>query len=583
MDDDDALRSSAWFAQRDVGGLIHRAYLRSEGISAHALQGRPIVGICNSWSELVNCNLHLRGLVAAVKRGVMLAGGLPLEFPTMSLGEPFMKPTAMLYRNLMSMDVEESIRANPLDAVVLLAACDKTVPAQLMGAASADVPAIMLTGGPMSASTFRGRPLASGSDLWTYTDDLRAGRMDEDEYGELELALTPTSGHCMELGTASTMAAIVEALGMSLPGSAAVPAVHARRAIFAEQTGRRAVELARAGPRPSEILTLEAFTNAVRVLMAAGGSTNAVLHLTALAGRVGVALPLELFDEISRGTPRLLNLRPAGEFLFEDLDRAGGVPALLRELLPLLDGGTRTVSGCTVAEIAERARVRDASVIRPLADPLEPDGGIAVLRGSLAPGGALLKQSAASPALRRHRGSAVVFEDIHHLLERIDAPDVEISEGSVLVLKSAGPRGGYGMPEWGQLPIPRRLLEQGVRDLVRVSDGRMSGTAGGTVVLHVTPESATDGPLRAVRDGDPIALDVDARRIDLEVAPDEVARRLAALGPPAPRARRGYAVLHDTHVLGAEAGCDFDFLRNPDREPAERLPAGLLRGWITGW
>jgi dihydroxy-acid dehydratase len=563
---------------------MHRAYLRSEGFSPNALTGRPIIGICNSWSELVNCNVHLRGLAAAVKRGVLQEGGLPVEFPTMSLGEPFMKPTTMVYRNLMSMDVEESIRSNPVDAVVLLASCDKTIPAQLMGAASANVPAIMVTGGPMSASTFQGSRLASGSDLWRYTDEFRAGLLSEEEYEELELALAPTSGHCMEMGTASTMAALVEALGMSLPGSAAVPAVHARRAAVAELTGRRAVELALSkGARPSEILTREAFENAVTVLMSLGGSTNAVLHLIALAGRVGVDLPLDLFDEMSRRTPLLVNVKPSGEYLLDDLDRAGGIPALMARLLPLLHHHAKTVSGRTVGEIAAGVMVRDEDVICSLDDPLATEGGIAVLRGTLAPGGSLIKQGATSKSLRRHEGKAVVFDDIYDLIDRIDSPEIEITPSSVLVLKGAGPKGGYGMPEWGFLPIPDRLLREDVRDMVRISDARMSGTASGAVVVHVTPESAIDGPLRAVRDGDAIRLDIDARRLDLDVSETELARRLSAMPPVETPHRRGYLAMYHQHVLGADAGCDFDFLRNPTGDLPDDLPCGLLTGWITGW
>jgi dihydroxyacid dehydratase/phosphogluconate dehydratase len=385
------------------------------------------------------------------------------------------------------------------------------------------------------------------------------------------------------MGTASTMATLVEALGMSLPGSAAVPAVHARRAVFAELSGRRAVELAQEGPKPSQILTRAAFENAITVLMAVGGSTNGVIHLIALAGRVGVEVPLELFDEISRRTPRLANIKPSGDLLFDDLDRAGGVPALLARLLPLLDGDARTVTGRTVSENVAGATVQDDDVIRPLDNPLSPEGGIAVLRGSLAPRGSLIKQAAMSPGLRRHRGKAVVFDDIYDLIDRIDSPDVEITAESVLVLKGAGPRGGYGMPEWGLLPIPERLLRQGVRDLVRVSDARMSGTAGGAVVVHVTPESAVDGPLRAVRDGDLVLLDVDGRRLDLEVPDEEIAGRLASEPPPEPTHKRGYAAMYHSHVLGPDEGCDFDFLRNPSGEPPDPLPRGLLTGWITGW
>jgi dihydroxy-acid dehydratase len=441
----------------------------------------------------------------------------------------------------------------------------------------------MITGGPMGASSFRGARLASGSDLWEYTNEFRAGRMAEDEYAELELSLTPTCGHCMEMGTASTMAALVEALGMSLPGSAAVPAMHARRAVFAELSGRRAVELAREGLRPSQILTHESFENAVTVLMALGGSKNAVIHLVALAGRVGVNLPLDLFDEISRRTPRLANVKPSGEHLFDDLDRAGGVPALMARLLPLLHEDALTVTGRALGANVAGAEVRDDGVIRPLEDPLSDEGGIAVLRGTLAPHGSVIKQGSMSPSLRTHRGKAVVFEDIYDLIDRIDSPEVDIRAESVLVLKSAGPKGGYGMPEWGFLPIPERLLKQGVQDMVRISDARMSGTASGAVVVHVTPESAIAGPLRALRDGDFVSLDVGRRRLDLEVAEEELARRLANTPPPEPEGRRGYVAMYNRHVLGADAGCDFDFLQNPSGELPDALPRGLLTGWITGW
>jgi dihydroxy-acid dehydratase len=576
------LRSERWFGGRDLSGFIHRASLHAEGISRSALTGRPVIGICNSWSELVNCNLHFRGLAEAVKRGVLLAGGLPLEFPTISLGENLMKPTAMLFRNLMAMDVEECIRAYPLDAVVLLGGCDKTVPAQLMGAASADVPAIMITGGPSEPAWFRGQALGAGTDLWHYADELRAGRMSEAEFDELETAATPSFGHCNEMGTASTMASLVEALGMCLPGTASIPAVDAARSRAAEATGARAVELALGGPAPSQILTPEAFDNAITVLMALGGATNAVIHLLALAGRVGVPLTLDRFHEVSRRTPLLANVRPSGEHLVEQLHRAGGIPALLRELAPLLHGDALTVTGGTLAEGFSRAQVLDHNVIAPLDSPLAAEGGIAVLRGSLAPDGALIKRSAASPGLLRHRGPAVVFEDVYDLAARIDHPALDVSADSVLVLRNAGPKGGPGMPEWGQLPVPKKLLQRGVTDLVRVSDARMSGTAFGTVVLHVAPEAAVGGSLRAVRDGDPIVLDVDAQRLDLDVPAHEVERRLAELGPAEPKYRRGYGALYLEHVLQANEGCDFDFLRSDGRQ-AEHEPLGLLSGWVGGW
>jgi len=577
------LRSERWFGGRDISGFIHRSSVHAEGISRAALVGRPVVGICNSWSEVVSCNLHFRGLAEAVKRGVLLAGGLPLEFPAIALGENLMKPTAMLFRNLMAMDVEECIRAYPFDSVVLLGGCDKSVPAQLMGAASAGVPAIMVTGGPSEPAWFRGRRLGAGTDLWHYADELRAGRMSEEEFDELEAASTPGVGHCNSMGTASTMTSLVEALGMCLPGTASIPAVDAARARAAEATGARAVELAREGTAPAEILTAEAFDNAITVLMAIGGSTNAVIHLLALAGRVGVPLTLDRFHELSQRTPLLANVSPSGEHLVGELHRAGGIGAVLSELAPLLHGGAPTVTGRSLAEGFAGATVLDRDVIASLDAPRAAAGGIAVVRGSLAPDGALVKRSAASPELLSHRGPAVVFEDVYDVAGRIDDPALDVGPDSVLVLRNAGPRGGPGMPEWGQLPIPRKLLERGVTDLVRVSDARMSGTAFGTVVLHVAPESAAGGPLRAVRDGDPIVLDVDAQRLDLEVPADEVARRLGALGPVEPAYRRGYGALYLEHVLQANEGCDFDFLRAREGEPAAPEPLGLLSGWVGGW
>jgi dihydroxy-acid dehydratase len=577
------LRSARWFGGDDLAGFIHRATLHAEGISRAALAGRPVIGICNSWSELVNCNLHFRGLAESVKRGVLLAGGVPLEFPTISLGENLMKPTSMLFRNLMAMDVEESIRAYPLDAVVLLGGCDKTVPAQLMGAASADVPAIMVTGGPSEPGVFRGRQLGAGTDLWHYADELRAGRMTRGEFDELEAAATPTFGHCNEMGTASSMTSVVEALGMCLSGTASIPAVDAARHRAAEATGRRAVELAVEGPRPSEVLTAAAFDNAITLLMALGGATNVVLHLLALAGRVGVPLSLDRFDELSRRTPVIANVRPSGEHLVEQLHHAGGVAALLKELAPLLDLTARTVEGQALGELVEGASVYDRDVIFPLESPLAGEGGIAVLRGSLAPDGAIVKQSAATPALMRHRGPALVFEDVYDVQARIDDPALPVTPDTVLVLRNSGPRGGPGMPEWGAIPVPRKLLQAGVTDVVRVSDARMSGTAFGTVVLHVAPESYAGGPLRAVRDGDPIVLDVAARRLDLDVPEQEVRRRLEDLAAPTPRYSRGWGALYADHVLQADTGCDLDFLRARPGEPAETEPYGLLSGWVGGW
>ncbi|HSE93818.1 MAG TPA: IlvD/Edd family dehydratase [Methylomirabilota bacterium] len=556
------LRSRNWFGRRDLDGFAHRSWLKAEGFSDLVFDGRPVIGVANSWSELTNCNAHLRQVADAVKRGVWSAGGLPLEFPTISLGEVLMKPTAMLFRNLMAMDVEECIRAYPLDAVVLLSGCDKTTPAMLMGAASADVPAIMVTGGPMLRGRWRAEELGSGTDLWRLWAERRAGRLSDEELCEAESCMSRSAGHCMVMGTASTMASMAEALGMTLPGNAAIPAPDSRRLALAEMSGRRAVEMAQAGgPRPSEVLTTRAFDNAIRADMAIGGSTNAIIHLVAIAGRAGVPLPLRRFDELSKTTPLLANLRPSGKHLMEDFFDAGGLPVVLRRLLPLLHGDALTVNGRTLADNVRDAHCWNDDVIRPLATPLAAEGGTVVLTGNLCPDGAVLKQSAASPHLFSHRGRAVVFEDHDDLHRRIDDERVPVDETSVLVLKHVGPRGAPGMPEWGAAPIPERLLRRGVNDMVRISDARMSGTSYGTVVLHVAPESAVGGPLALVRDGDEIELNVPARTLTLRVADEELARRRAAWRSRPPRFERGYGRLFLDHVLQANEGCDFDFLR----------------------
>ena len=565
-----ALRSRNWFGRNDLDGVAHRSMLKAEGFSDALFEGRPVIGIGNSWSELTNCNAHLRQVAEAVKRGVLSAGGFPLEFPTISLGEVLMKPTAMLFRNLMAMDVEECIRAYPLDAVVLLSGCDKTTPAMLMGAASADVPAIVVTGGPMLRGRWRTEDLGSGTGLWRLWAERRAERISEEELCEAESCMSRSSGHCMVMGTASTMASIAEALGMALPGNAAIPAPDSRRLALAEMAGRRAVEMARAGgPKPSEILTAEAFDNAIRADMAVGGSTNAIIHLVAIAGRAGIKLPLARFDELSRTTPLLANLQPSGKHLMEDFFYAGGLPVVLRELLPLLHGNARTINGKTIAENVADARGYDQDVIRPLGMPLASEGGTVILFGNLCPDGAVLKQSAASSHLLTHRGRAVVFEDHADLHRRIDDPSVPIDETSVLVLKHVGPRGAPGMPEWGAAPIPARLLKRGVKDMVRISDARMSGTSYGTVVLHVAPEAAVGGPLALVSDGDEIELDVPHRRLTLRVEDDELARRRAAWTPRPPHYTRGYGQLFLEHVLQANEGCDFDFLRGKTPVRAE--------------
>jgi len=575
------LRSAAWFEAPGEAGMAHRAYLKAEGISQRALSNRPIIGIANSWSEFVNCNLHFRGLAEAVKRGVLQAGGLPLEFPTISLGEVLMKPTTMLYRNLMAMDVEESIRSYPMDAVVLLVGCDKTIPAALMGAASVDLPTIVVTAGPAQAGFFRGREISAGTDVWRYSDDYRAGRMSEAEWDELEASLVPSVGTCSEMGTASTMSTLTEVLGLALPGSAALPAVDARRAAGAEAAGRRAVEIAGEDLRPSSLLTAEAFDNAITALGALGGSTNAIVHLLALAGRVGVPLSLRRFDELFRGTPMIVNVRPSGEHLFEDVERAGGVSAVIKELLPLLHGDAPTVTGRSLAENVAAANVHDRDVIASLGRPLRARSAIGVLQGSLAPSGAVIKRSAATSALEKHSGLAVVFDDIDDLARRVDDPELEITPDSVMVLKNGGPKGAPGMPEWGHLPIPAKLLRAGVTDMVRISDARMSGTAFGTVVLHVTPESAVGGPLGLVENGDRIELDIEAGKVDLKVPDGELQARRARFKPPSPKYRRGYGALYLERVLQADQGCDFDFLRKLPDEEIQQQPLGLVGGAIN--
>ncbi|MBI4306721.1 MAG: dihydroxy-acid dehydratase, partial [Chloroflexi bacterium] len=513
-----------------------------------------------SWSEATHCNAHLRELAGHVKRGILSAGGFPLEFPTISLGEFFLQPTSMLCRNLMAMDVEEMIRGLPIDGVVLLSGCDKTTPAMLMGAASADLPAILLTGGPQLKGNWRGVELGSCTDCRRYWTELRAGRITQAEYDSMESAIYRSPGHCMVMGTASTMAAITEALGMTLPGGAAIPGADARRAALAEQAGARAVQLAIEGVRPSDIMTRDALENAIRLLLAIGGSTNAVIHLTAIAGRVGIDLPLSAFDDLSSSTPMVLNLKPSGEYLMEDLFYAGGIGAVMKRIAPLLRLDAMTVSGKTLGQNIENDRVYNDSVIRTLENPLHAEGGIVALGGSLAPDGAIIKQTAASRDLLVHRGRAVVFEDYNDLHERIDSPDLDVQPDDVLVMKNAGPVGGPGMPEWGFLPLPKKILQKGIRDMVRISDARMSGTAFGTVVVHVAPEAAIGGPLGLVQSSDIISLDVPKRRLDLLVKPGELARRRKAWKPRDRHYDRGYGRLHLDHVLQAPRGCDFDFL-----------------------
>ena len=555
------LRSREWFDTPELYGWLRQAAFKAEGFGEPAYQNKPIIGICNTWSELTHCNAHLRQLAEAVKRGVWQAGGFPMEFPVMSLGEYNMRPTTMLFRNLMSMDVEESIRANPLDGVVLLGGCDKTTPALLMGAASADVPAILVTGGPQLKGNWRGEELGSCTDCRRYHTELRAGSITEEQWAELQNSIVRSPGHCMVMGTASTMASMGESLGIALPGNAAIPAVDSRRAQLAEASGRQIMAAVEQDLRPSKIMTQEAFENAIRTLHALGGSTNAIIHLTAIAGRLGIELPLTLFDELSRTTPFILNLKPSGEFLMEDFFYAGGLPALLSELRPLLHMDAMTVTGRTLGENVSGTINHNPDLIRSLDEPLNSEGGLAVVYGSLAPSGAVIKPTAASPDLLTHRGRALVFDDHDDMEHRIDVPDLDVNPEDVLVMRNAGPQGGPGMPEWGFLPLPRKLLQRGIRDMVRLSDARMSGTAFGTVVVHVTPESASGSPLAAVRDGDIIELDVANRRLDLLVDEREVQRRLGEVPPQKPHFTRGYGAMYSQHVMQADKGCDFDFLR----------------------
>ena len=565
------LRSRQWFSKHDRWGFGHRAWLRAEGFSERVFEGKPVIGVCNSWSELNNCNVHLRQVAEAVKRGVWAAGGFPLEFPTISLGEMLMKPTTMLYRNLMAMDVEESIRAHPLDGVVLLCGCDKTTPAQLMGAASADVPAIMVPGGPMLRGMWRGIELGSGTDVRRLWDEVRAGRMSEEAWCEIEGCISRSAGHCTVMGTASTMACVAEALGMTLTGAADIPASDSRRLAIAEESGRRAVAMALEDLRPSCILTSEAFENAIRVDMAIGGSANAIVHLVALAGRLGLDLPLAKFDEISRATPVVANIKPSGQYLMEDFCYAGGLPAVMKEISPLLKLDARTVTGKTMGENIANAGCFNREVIKPLAQPLKTEGGTVILKGNLAPRGAVIKQSAASAHLLKHTSRAVVFQNNEDLIARLDDPNLDVDETCVLVLKNAGPKGAPGMPEWGHLPIPAKLLKGGVKDMVRLSDARISGTSFGTIVVHISPEAAVGGPLAIVKNGDQIELNVPERRLELLIPEAELKARLAAWQPPEPHYRRGYGKLFLDHILQADEGCDFDFLRGADGREADPI------------
>jgi len=565
-------RSAEWFGKADKDGFHHRSWMKNQGLPHHLFDGRPVIGICNTWSELTPCNAHFRVLAERVKRGVYEMGGFPLEFPVMSLGETLMRPTTMMFRNLVSMDVEESIRANPIDGVILLVGCDKTTPALLMGAASCDLPTIAVSGGPMLNGRFRGEQIGSGTHVWKFDAMVRAGEMDVREFMDAEACMSRSVGHCMTMGTASTMASMVESLGIGLPTNAAIPAADSRRNVLAHMAGRRIVELVQDDVKMSDVITREAFENAMRTNGAIGGSTNAVIHLLALAGRLGVELSLDDWDRLGRDVPCIVNLMPSGEYLMEDFYYAGGLPVVHRELgrNGLLNKEALTVGGATIWESCRDAECFNRDVIYSFDEPFKPQGGIAVLHGNLAPGGAILKPSAASPELMQHRGRAVVFEDIDDYKARVDDPGLDIDASSVMVLKNCGPKGYPGMPEVGNMGLPAKILREGVTDMVRISDARMSGTAYGTVVLHTAPESAAGGPLALVENGDMIELDVQARRLHLDVSDEELARRRAAWKPASTEHPRGYANLYVEHVNQADVGCDLDFLVGGSGAPVPR-------------
>ena len=555
-------RSAQSYGGAGKDGFIHRSWMKAQGLPEDVFDGRPVIGICNTWSELTPCNAHLRELADFVKRGVWEAGGLPLEFPVMSLGETQMRPTAMLFRNLLSMDVEESIRGNPIDGVVLLGGCDKTTPGQLMGAASVDLPTIVVSSGPMLNGKLRGRDIGSGTDVWRFSEAVRSGTMSLEDFQAAEAGMSRSRGTCMTMGSASSFAAIVEAMGIALPMNASAPGVSAERQRIAHLSGRRIVTLVEKDYRLSRYLSRRAFENAIRIHAAIGGSTNSIIHLMAIAGRLGVKLTLRDFDQPSNKIPLIANIQPSGRYLMEDFHYSGGLPALMAEMPHLLDLDLETVDGRTLKATIEGASVYNPDVIRPLAEPVRDRSGVWVLYGNLCPDGSVIKPSAATPELLLHEGRAVVFENIEDYLERIDHPDLEVDESSVLVLKGCGPRGYPGMPEVGNMALPRKLLEAGVRDMVRISDARMSGTAFGTAILHAAPESVAGGPLGLVENGDVIRLDAENRRLNFEVSHAEQQRRRKRLekSPQTPPPPRGYSRLYHDHVQQADKGCDFDFL-----------------------
>jgi L-arabonate dehydrase len=554
------LRSADWFGKDDKMGFVHRSWLRNQGYPDDYFRGRPVIGICNTWSDLTPCNGHLRDFAEVVKKGVIEAGGFPLEFPVTSLGETIMRPTTMLFRNLASMDTEETIRANPIDGVVLLTGCDKTTPSTLMGACSVDIPTIVVPGGPMLNGRFKGECLGSGSFNWMVKEKMLVENYSAEDIMEAEIGVARSAGHCMTMGTASTMACMVEALGLTLPGAAAIPAVDSRKKVMAQLSGRRIVEMVKEQLSLSKILTRQAFENSIIVNAAVGGSTNFIIHLLAIAGRIGIDLNLEDFDKIGSKIPLLVNLKPSGKYLMEDFFYAGGLPVVIKELKKYLHNDVITVNGRTIGENNLTPVCYNQDVIATIDDPLQENAGIAVLKGNLCEQGAVIKPSAATPELMKHRGPAVVFETMEDYHERVDDPDLNIDENSVIVLKNVGPVGYPGMPEVGNVDLPEKLLRKGVKDMIRISDGRMSGTAAGTVVLHVSPESAIGGALALVKDGDMIELDVEKRKLHLDVTDEELQRRRAGWIPPEPMAQRGYVKFYIDHVQQAHLGADLDIL-----------------------
>lgn len=558
--DKEQMRSQGWFGKKGKDGFIYRAWMKNQGIPSHQLQGKPVIGICNTWSELTPCNAHFREIAESVKNGIYEAGGFPVEFPVMSLGETLMKPTAMLFRNLVSMDVEESIRANPLDGVVLLCGCDKTTPALVMGACSVDIPTIVVSGGPMLTGKHKGRDIGT-SDIWNFFEDNRSGTMTDEELYVAESCLARSRGHCAVMGTASTMACMVEALGLSLADNAAIPASDSRRKALAHLSGNRIVEMVKEALKPSQILTRKAFDNAITVNAAIGGSTNFIIHLLAIAARIGVDLNIDDFNTAARGVPLLANLQPSGKYFMEDFYYAGGLPALMKALQSHLHNEVITVTGQPMSANYEDCNCYNADVIGSLSSPFNTTAGIVVVKGNLCENGAVLKPSAATALLLQHQGKAVVFENIEDYKLKIDDPELNVEEGDILVLKNVGPRGYPGMPEVGNMSIPKKLLDRGVRDMVRISDGRMSGTGFGTVVLHVSPEAAVGGTLAIVQNGDLITLDVEGRSLTLEISDEEIALRKAALPVGDPIVPRGYTHLYQMHVEQAHLGADFDFLK----------------------